>query len=340
MPDELIPANTPETLGVTPRYVLQHNAISRSAHSLSATAQKLTAMAMALLPADLSSLTAAFTFTEFCKAVGYTKSGESFKVFLAALKECTGNVISLEIPLPNSKKKTWENYTWFTASKFNEETGVITMTFSPQLAEVLLELKRVYAKINLQDLGTLQSKYALRLFEMAISYESLNGKNGNHDNTWYFERTVKEFREILGISDDTYKETRDFRKKVIEEPVKEINTAGIGLEISTEGVKQGRDLVAIRLNCTKTSRKLSTKGRKKNAAKTQLELPEASPKAVVEREEKELEHLKELYPEEFATLYTDELSKPSFLPPTSEFRKKATEITVLAQLREKYGIVK
>jgi hypothetical protein len=31
---DLIPANTPETLGVTPRFVLQHNAISRSIHNL------------------------------------------------------------------------------------------------------------------------------------------------------------------------------------------------------------------------------------------------------------------------------------------------------------------
>jgi hypothetical protein len=37
--------------------VLQHNAISRSINSLSATAKKLTAMAMALIPSDLSSLT-------------------------------------------------------------------------------------------------------------------------------------------------------------------------------------------------------------------------------------------------------------------------------------------
>jgi hypothetical protein len=56
---ELTAVNTPETLGVTPRYALQHNAISRSAHNMSATAKKLTVMAMALLPPDLSSLAAA-----------------------------------------------------------------------------------------------------------------------------------------------------------------------------------------------------------------------------------------------------------------------------------------
>jgi hypothetical protein len=76
--------NTPATLGVTPRYVLQHNSVSRGAQSLSATAQKLAAMAMALLPPDLSSRTAAFTFTDFCNAVGYERGGESYETFRAA----------------------------------------------------------------------------------------------------------------------------------------------------------------------------------------------------------------------------------------------------------------
>jgi hypothetical protein len=96
---EISEINTPETLGVTPRFVLQHNAISRSIHDLSATAKKLTAMAMALLPPDLSSLTAAFTFTEFCQAIGYDKGGESYKLFKKAVDECMENVITIEISL-------------------------------------------------------------------------------------------------------------------------------------------------------------------------------------------------------------------------------------------------
>jgi plasmid replication initiation protein len=339
MPDNPPTVNTPETLGVTPRYVLQHNAISRSIHNLSATAKKLTAMAMALLPPDLSSLTAAFTFTEFCKAIGYTKSGESFKLFLAALKECVNNSISIEIVSQKTGRKKWENYTWFTSSKFDEDTGVATMTFSPQLAAVLLELKQVYARISLHDLGELQSKYALRIYETAVSYSSLKGKDGNGDTAWYFERSVEELRDMFGVPADTYKETRDFRKKVIEEPVKEINQAGIGLEITAEGIKQGRELAAIRFDCKQTARTLPKHHGKKQGT-PRLEVPERSPKTANQRGEKELEHLAELYPEEFAALYEEELAKPSFLPPESIFRQTSAKAAVTVRLREKYGIVK
>lgn len=124
MPDKPAPAVTPEALGVTPRYVLLHNAISRSAHSLSAMAKKVTAMAMALLPADLANLSASFTFTEFCKSFGLPKGGETFKLFKAAIDECVDTKIAIETTSARSGKKTWENYTWFDYSRLDEESGM------------------------------------------------------------------------------------------------------------------------------------------------------------------------------------------------------------------------
>ena len=162
--DEL--TNTLETLGVTPRFVLQHNAISRSIHNLSATAKKLAAMALSLLPADLSSRTAAFTFTEFHKALGVPVGGESFKLFKNAATECMKNIIHIETNKIVKGKRKWEQLTWFSHSSFDEETGMCTMTFSQELTIMLLEMKKVYAKINLQDIGKLQSKYAIRIYEI------------------------------------------------------------------------------------------------------------------------------------------------------------------------------
>jgi plasmid replication initiation protein len=337
------PPNTPETLGVTPRYVLQHNAISRSIHNLSATAQKLTAMAMSLIPSDFSNRSAAFTFTEFCKAIGYTKSGESFKVFRAAINECMKNSIAIETINPKNGKKEWEGYTWFSYSKLSEETGVAIMTFSQEFAAVILDLKRAYAKINLKDIGELQSKYALRIFELATSYSSLKGKEGNKDQAWYFERSVPDIRLMLGVPENAYPETKHFRQFVVEKPVKEINKAGIGIKITPQGIKQGRKLASIRFECEQAPRTVQKK-RKSNKSKkndsVQLELPEENPKTAYEKTEKEYWHLKELYPDEFAELYAEELARTSFMPPESGFRKQAAKAAALCLLREKYGIVK
>jgi plasmid replication initiation protein len=341
MPDELLfetgETNTPETIGAIPRYVLQYHAVSRSAHSLSATARKLTAMAMALLPADLASLSVSFTFAEFCVALGVPKGGETFIIFKTAVKECMKSVIEVDGPPNNKGKKPWVMFLWFQLAQFNPDTGVCSMTFDKKLAEFLKELKRLYAKINLIDFGRLQSRYALRIYEFAISYASMRGKDGNHDQDWYFERDIDELRKVLGVPDKAYHEMKRFRQKVIEEPVKEINKAGVGFEISTESVKQGRRLTAIRFNCKQTPRIAFKKKSGKKTAATAL--PEPSPKTAHLQEEKELERLMERYPEEFTALYEEELAKPSFLPADSSFRQTAAKYAALIRLREKYGIV-
>jgi plasmid replication initiation protein len=298
-------------------------------------------MAMALLPSDLSSLSVAFTFMEFCNALGYEKGGESYRIFNDAVDECMKSVIHVETT-PNKKGKTgWVKHHWFQLAEFNKDTGVCTMIFDQKLADFLRELKWLYSRINLNDLGRLQSRYAIRIFELAISYSSFQGKDGNPNNTWYFERSLEELRKIFEVAPDEYKENKEFRRNVIENPVKEINNAGIGMEITTEGVKQGRNLKAIRINCKTAPRKTTTKkGRKKRSeTEVQLELPGFSSKNADSRQEKELEHLKELYPEEFAELYQAELSKARSYA-SDELKQIAAEASALAELKKRHGIVK
>ena len=337
MQDELFPVNTPETLGVTPRYIIQHNSVSRSAHDLSATARKLAAMAMSLLPPDLSSLTAAFTFTEFCKALGMPEGGETYRIFREAVRECMQCLISIETEPDEKGKKEWKEFTWFTVATFDEKTGHATMEFSDKLAGFLIALKWMYSKIDLKDIGDLQSRYAIRLFEIAMSYKSLQGQRGNASQKWYFERPITEIRMIMGVPKGAYKETRLLRQKVIEGPIKEINRSGLGLEIKSEGIKQGRELKSIRFACKKISRTIRrVKG---SGEKEAVPLPDSNPKTEDLLEEKELEHLKELYPEEFAELYETELAKaPTYIP--EGFKQIGAEGSALMQLKKRYGIKK
>lgn len=339
MPDDIFEVNTPDTLGVTPRYVLQHNAISRSAHNFSATAKKLTAMAMALLPPDLSSLSAAFTFADFCKALDYTKSGKSFEIFKAAVQECMENVVRIETPPDKKGKTSWLLHHWFQVARFNKDSGICTMTFDRELADFLKELKTLYAKINLDSLGRLQSRYALRIYEVAISYSSLQGKNGNETRAWYFERSIPELRRIFGIGPDEYQDNWLFRRKVIDGPVQEINGAGVGVEIKTEGIKKGRNLEGFRFDCKNVAGK--TAGKKQGGRKA-ASLPEPDGNAAQNREDKELEHLKELYPDEFAELYAAKLAEMPFFGEGAGngFKRAAALRSALELLRDKHGIRK
>lgn len=65
-----------------------------------------------------------------------------------------------------------------------------------------------------------------------------------------------------------------------------------------------------------------------------------NPKTAKDREEKENEHLKELYPDEFAAFYVEELAKPSSLPPSNFIRRIVAQSTAILRLREWHGIAK
>jgi hypothetical protein len=339
--------NTPETLSITPHYILQRNAISRAAHNLSATAQKLAAMATALLPSDLSSLKTSFTFAQFCNALDFGDGGEQYRIFVKAVDECMKTVISVETGKSEKGKSSWEKYHWFDHAKFDSKTGVCTMTFSKELADFLRETKWLYAKMNLKNLGKLQGGYALHLYEVGESYKSLAGKQGNGEGKWYIQETLDAWRFILGVPKGAYPEAKHFRQFVIDGPIKEINAADIGVKYSAESVKQGRKVVGYRVNCESGNTGTPPAPAKKRGRprKNPGELPEAAPDRADKQEtrvEKELDHLAEVYPEEYADLYAEAFKKQTglFTGLKLETREKCARNEALDALKQRRGLVK
>ena len=231
-----------------------------------------------------------------------------------------GNVITLDTPTG------WEKFTWFSKAKFDKKSGQITMIFSDELATHLLDIKKMYAKINLTDLGKLSSRYALRIFEIAISYASLAGKNGNAVDCWYFEREIAELRTLFAVGTEKYKVTKDFRKNVIDIPVNEINKAGVGIEITTEYKRMGKFLHSVCFHCKKINR-------------IQAGIPPINedPETL---EEKELEKLKKIYPTEYAEFFNEEMKQPELFPTNDLHRTRMAGYTAALKLKEIKGVRK
>jgi plasmid replication initiation protein len=335
---------TPEFFGELPRYELKRNAIIRAAHSLSANAQKLTAMAFSLIPLDLSIREVSFSFYELCEAMAIPPGGTQYEFFKAAATECNQCSISLETKAVNKKgkiKRIYEAFSFFSYVKVDEMKNICTMRFSDEFVSALAELKVFYSKIPLKDIGKLSSQYSMHLYEIAKSWESEAGKNGNKSDEWYFQYPLDEFRFILGVPTEAYKNIKDLKRRVFENPTKEINSAGLGLDMTPRTIKEGRKVSEIRMNCKKTAAKVERKGlgRKKAVAEA-LELPlEAG--APASREAKDLARLRAKYPSEFAELYAAATAKETkWLSADSEFKKQAAVIAASVKLRERHGLVK
>lgn len=335
----------PGPLGKIPEYVLQHNAISQGSYDISVIARKVIAMAMSLLPPDLSELTAQFTLNDFFKALGIERGGLSDQLIINALTECTKHTLILKTKRVINNQEIYTMAPFFSLAQFNKTRGIITMTFNKDLADFLVGLQRMYTKIKLRDLGKLQSRYAIRIYEMAMSYAGFEGKKGNNKSAWYFEISIDEFKRALSVKADEYQRTEAFKRRVIEGPVKEINNANIGLEIKTESIKQGRSLTGTRFNCKTVSRKIDSpspsnaktpKNPKQKRGKDRL-APAAVPDGDIPVE-KEREMLKTLYPEEYSRFFAEEREKEHNGFGSPQTWSMIADIRAMRRLQEKYGI--
>jgi hypothetical protein len=257
-------------------YVLQPNVISQAVYSLGTNARRLVAMAMSMISEKNDSYEVKFTVREFLDALGLDDGTKQRQYVMAAVKECMGSYI--EMTMPNGD---WHGWTWFTESHLETEEGLsgntypntdklikhafdtpntdtdkfanvwdsITMVFNPKLGQALKEFKKAYSKLDLLDLGKLQSRYAIRFYELAMSYSGFAGKDGNAPGAWWFELSLDDIRIRFAIDSKKYKVTQDFRRRIIDNPIEEINAAHIGLRIEPAYIRRGKRLLGARFNC-------------------------------------------------------------------------------------------
>lgn len=124
--------------------------------------------------------------------------------------------INVEYNIFEKDKKVWGKFGLLQndlKTEINEEGQGI---FKYKLAEIVEEnliKPNVFAKIDLSIIKEIKSKYAVILYEILEDYKKVNIP----------KMTIQEFRELMGIEEDKYKQTANLKAKVIEVIKKEIN---------------------------------------------------------------------------------------------------------------------
>lgn len=243
---------------------------------------------MTLLPIKNTSEKDDWVTVDVCdviKSLGLTDGTQQRTVIKKAFKEAAASRIILLETETDYKDKAW-----FMDSDISKKENTAKLKFHPDIAQAVRNIKG-FSQINLLDLGKLQSQYAIRYYEIAMSYSGFEGKNGNKNNNWYFEKDVKELRELFSIADNKYKNTNNFRRKIVDYPITEINESDIGLRIEVEYIRKGRTLTGFIFNCSSQGRKVKT----------------VSPATELETE---LYFLRERYSKEWNMIYQEFLKQP------------------------------
>jgi len=111
--------------------------------------------------------------------------------------------------------------------------GRIELEYSPKMKPYLLQLKANFTRYSAMIFMNLRSKYAQRIYELLKQYETAG------------ERKIElaYLREIFYLQ-DKYKKYGDFKKRVIESAIREINEK-TDIEISYTEFKKGKRVHAL-----------------------------------------------------------------------------------------------
>lgn len=124
---------------------------------------------------------------------------------------------------------------WLSKARINKGSGKIVVEFDKDIQKYVIGLYENFTQYSLLSTLPMKSSYSFRMFELLKSYA--------FTKRHVFD--IEELKKLLGA--DHYVNFKDFRKKVIEIAVKEINRY-TDIEVDWMPVTKGRKVIQVKFN--------------------------------------------------------------------------------------------
>jgi hypothetical protein len=145
------------------------------------------------------------------------------------------------------------------------ENGILTYAYNPLIRDKLYN-PRMYAKINLALQNKFNSKHALALWELCVDY--LDESRNYGETSWI---SLADYRKLMGISQSMYPEFKEFNRRIIKDPIKEINEV-TDFYVDADYKRQKRRVIAVKFKVRRI--KQLPKPKRKNKGMEKVKSPE------------------------------------------------------------------
>ena len=122
---------------------------------------------------------------------------------------------------------------WVQQVRYVKSEGRIEIIFTVAVVKEITRLSSHFTQYDLEFIATLNSIYSVRLYELIIKWLSAK-------KTDVFDYEI--LRGQLGIGVNEYQRMTDFKKRVLDLAVNEINEK-TNIKVKYENVKQGRNII-------------------------------------------------------------------------------------------------
>lgn len=151
-----------------------------------------------------------------------------------ALKDACKDLFARQFSYQEKRAKGTANITsrWVSQIAYVDDAAYVELIFAPVVVPLITRLEEEFTRYDIEQISGLTSAYAVRLYEILIQWRTA-GK------TPVIE--LSEVRKRLGVVDGEYKIMADFKRRVIDTAVTQINEY-TDIEAGYEQHKKGRTI--------------------------------------------------------------------------------------------------
>jgi plasmid replication initiation protein len=152
-----------------------------------------------------------------------------------ALKEAAKNLFERRFSYQEERVKGVAQKTsrWVSDIAYIDSTATVEITFSPVVLPLITNLEKHFTSYEIEQVRNLNSPYAVRLYELIISWRSTK-KTPIID--------LQDFRNRIGVLENEYQRMELFKRRVLEPAISQINTH-TDIIAQYEQHKRGRSII-------------------------------------------------------------------------------------------------
>ena len=153
-----------------------------------------------------------------------------------ALKNAVNNLFERKFSFKEIHKDTNKEIVvksrWVSRIAYIDDLATLEVTFAPDVVPLITRLEKHFTSYQLKQVAQLTSKYAIRLYEFLIAWRNV-GKTP--------VISLSDFREKLGLEINEYQKMVNFKSRVLEPAIKQINEL-TDIHVKYEQYKTGRSI--------------------------------------------------------------------------------------------------
>lgn len=243
------------------QYVVKANdLIRKTRYNLTTQQQKIVLFAISKIkPNDPVYTQYEINLEDLCEACGLKLDSGGY--YYKSLKDDLKKLSQREwCVMPDGTQQT---ISWIGDATIVPLNSTVYITFNPNMAPYLFELKARYTQYKLQNVLVFRGKYSIRLYEILRSYITQNEIDMDIEKD--IDLDIDELRRVLDVS--SYPRWADFDRYVIKNAIDEINECAEDIHIEYETLRYGRKIQKVLFIITSAGTKQVIKAHNKKRAR-------------------------------------------------------------------------